>query len=153
MGRRGREGGGVMARKPSARVVLNRNAIHEMLLAVADGASELARTVIDVAEPPDATPIGAGLVTSGGYLTHVNGQKIDGWGQDGKQPKPPRAARVSRGIGVVTVIGFGFPGRFQELGTIHHPPQPFLTPARDQVMPQATRIIGPIVRSRMARTR
>jgi HK97 gp10 family phage protein len=137
--------------KPSSRVVLNRGAIHKMLLAVADGASEVARTVVDVAEPPDATPIGTGLVTSGGYLTYVNGQKVDGWGQDGKQPKPPRAARVSKGVGVVAVVGFGFPGRFQEFGTIHHPAQPFLTPARDRVKPQVPSIMAPIVRSRMPR--
>jgi len=132
--------------------LLNRKVIDQMLVAVADGASELARTVVEVAEPPDATPIGAGLVTSGGYLTYVNGGKVDGWGQDGKQPKPPRAAKVRQGVGVVSVVGFGFPGRFQEFGTVHHAAQPFLTPARDRVMPQASSIIVPIVRSRMART-
>ena len=142
-----------MARGPSSRVLLNRKVIDQMLVAVADGASELARTVVEVAEPPDATPIGAGLVTSGGYLTYVNGGKVDGWGQDGKQPKPPRAAKVRQGVGVVSVVGFGFPGRFQEFGTVHHAAQPFLTPARDRVMPQASSIIVPIVRSRMARTR
>lgn len=142
-----------MARGPSARVVLNRRTLSEMALAAADGLAEVGRTVLDVADPPDATPIGQGLVTSGGYLVYVNGKKVDGYGQDGKQPKPPRAARVSKGAGIAVVVGWGFPGRFQEFGTIHHAPQPFATPARDQVTPQSASIMAPIVRGRLARLR
>ena len=136
--------------KPSARVVLNRSRLAALTLSVADGMAEVARTVLDTADPPDATPFGAGLVTSGGYLVYVNGQKTAGYGQDGKQPKPPRAARVSRGSGVAVVTGYGFPGRFQEFGTVHHAPQPFFTPAVDAVLPHATDIIrsvtGPAVK-------
>lgn len=139
-----------MARKPAARVVLNRSRLTDVGLAIADGVMELGRTIIEVADPPDATPFGEGLVTSGGVLVYVNGKKVDGWGQDGRQPKPPRAARVSRGEGVVGVVGWGFPARFQERGTVHHAAQPFGTPAVDQTVPHANDIIGAVVRPRLA---
>ena len=134
-----------MARKPSTRVVLNRSKFSEALLATADGLAELCKVVLDVAEPPDATPFGEGLVTSGGYLVYVGDKKVAGGGQDGKQPKKPRAFRVKGSTQLAAIVGYGFPGRFQELGVIHHPAQPFLTPAVDATSAKAVEIMKPIV--------
>jgi len=128
-----------MARGPSARVVLNRAALDRAILAVADGFGEAAKLSIEIAEPPDASPFGVGLTKRGGMLLYVNGKKIWGWGRDGKQPKKPRAANVSSGI--VAIAGFGFPGRFQEFGTIHHGAQPFLTPAMLAIKAQIPAIV------------
>ena len=50
---------------------------------------------------------------------------------------------------ILAIVGFGFPGRFQELGTVHQPAKPFLTPAVSQVEPQAIAILERIVRPRL----
>lgn len=138
-----------MARKASARVVLNRQAIDRVILAVGDGALAVGEEIVREAKPPDATPYGSGLVTAGGWLGYVDGKKIGGGGLDGKQPKPPRSVGVSRTKGIVILAGFGFPGRFQELGTINHPAQPFLTPAADSVLPKAPSIMERHVRPKL----
>lgn len=135
-----------MARRPSARVVLNRARLDDAVLAVADGMAEAARESIETANAPDRTPYGVGLTMRGGFLAYVNGKKIGGAGRDGRQPKKPRAVNTRSGI--VVIAGFGFPGRFQELGTIHHGAQPFLTPA---MFGARGRILGWIRRSVSAR--
>lgn len=117
-----------MAKKPSAKVVLHRESLDRMVLAVADGFHEAGMIGLEAAKPPDAEPYGKGLVTAGGTTTYVHGKKTAGYGQDGKQPAKPRALNV-RESSIVTIVGFGFPGRFQEEGTARHPAQPFLTPA------------------------
>lgn len=134
-----------MARGPSARVVLNRKALAGLTLALADGMEELARTIVETADPPDAPPYGQGLAARGGWLVYANGKKVAGGGLDGKQPKKPRAWRASRD-GVSAVAGFGFPARFQEFGTVNHAAQPFLTPAVGRVRPYVEDIMGPVVR-------
>jgi len=134
-----------MARGPSARVVLNRAAMRAVQVAIADGLFEVARTIVDVADPPDATPFGVGLVTQGGVLAYIGDKKVGGWSQRGTQPKKPRAVKV-RGRGeIMAVAGFGFPGRFQETGTVHHAAQPFLTPAANRTVDHAAEIMAPIV--------
>jgi hypothetical protein len=140
-----------MATKRHARVRLSRAAIDGVRLALADGVHAVAKAIVTEADPPDATPFGTGLVTSGGTLAYVGAKKVDGWGQDGKQPKKPRALRVAGQDAIVAVAGFGFPGRFQEFGTAHHRAQPFLTPARDRVAPRAAGIMRQATAYRLAR--
>jgi hypothetical protein len=140
-------------RDRSSRVVLNRRAIDGVTLAVADGAHEVAKTIVREARPPDATPFGEGLVTSGGTLLYHGSKKLDGFGLDGRQPKKPRAFRTPSTSGIAAIAGFGFPGRFQEFGTVHHPAQPFLTPARNQVEPRVPSIMARTAKYRIARLR
>jgi hypothetical protein len=106
-----------------ARVVLNRQALADIDRRFAQGLENLAEAVLQVADPPDATPFGVGLVDQGGYISYVDGKRVGG-----TTTTKPKTLRV-RGRGVVVGVGFGFPGKFQELGTEHHPPQPFLMPA------------------------
>lgn len=141
-----------MARKRNARVKLNRKAVDGVELAIADGLNAVVETIVRVARPPDATPFGEGLVTSGGWMTYVGGKKVDGGGLDGRQPKKPRAFRV-KSAHIVALAGFGFPGRFQEFGTVNHGAQPFFTPARDQVIPQIESIVRKNAAYRIARIR
>lgn len=141
-----------MARQRNARVKLNRKAIDGVRLAIADGAHEIARTIVMEADPPDATPYGAGLVTNGGTLVYVDGRKVDGWALDGTQPRKPRGARTPKGA-IVAVAGFGFPARFQELGTVRQPARPFLAPARDRVAARAASIMARTAKYRIARLR
>lgn len=138
-----------MARKPSARVVLNRQALGELRVAWADGALAVGEHIIRLARPPDRTPYGAGLVTRGGWLGYVGNKKIGGGGLDGKQPKKPRSFRVRGTEQIQIIAGFGFPGRFQEFGTTNHAAQPFLSPAVDAGVGEAPRIMERIVRPKL----
>lgn len=141
-----------MARKPSARVVMNRGALDKVTLALADGTLAAAEHIVRAADPPDATPYGEGLVIRGGWLAYVGPNKVGGGGLDGKQPKKPRSMKV-RGTGnqIHVIGGFGFPARFQEEGTINHPAQPFLTPALNQAGGDAADIIARTVRPLLRR--
>lgn len=134
-----------MARKPSARVVLNRSRLNELQLAVAEGLEEVAKTIVETADPPDATPFGEGLVTRGGWLVYAGDKKVGGGSLDGTQPKKPRAFRVKGTNAITAIAGFGFPARFQEFGTVKQAAQPFFTPAVDRVAPHAAEIMASIV--------
>lgn len=141
-----------MARKPSQRVVLAREALTAVGLAIADGLFEVGRTIIETADPPDSPldpyPIGEGLVKQGGVLVYVHGEKVAGWSQRGLQPAKPRARTSSSAAamaderkGIVALVGWGFPGRLVNNGTINHPPNPFGSRAFDGVAPHAAEII------------
>jgi hypothetical protein len=142
-----------MARKPSARVVLNRASMSRVELALADGLGAVATAILQSADPPDATPYGTGLVDRGGMLVYIGDRKVAGMGLDGRQPRKPRSVRVRGTHGTQAIVGFGFPGRFQELGTIRHAAQPFLTPAADRVLPMAPRIMAAVVGPALKRIR
>lgn len=119
-----------MARKASARTVLNRKALNDIAGALADGMGMLGAAVIERADPPDAEPFGKGLVTTGDWGVWAGTKKVLG------SATKPRTERLSR-TGLTMLVGFGFPGRFQEKGTINHPAQPFLTPAVMAEFPDA----------------
>lgn len=137
-----------MARKPGARVVLNRQALDRLHLVIAEGVEEIARTIVETAEPPDATPFGEGLVTSGGWAVYAGSRKVGGGSLDGTQPNKPRAFKANP-TGITGIAGFGFPARFQEVGTVHHDAQPFLTPASKQVSGHAGEIMRGVVGPRL----
>ena len=123
------------------RLVLNRAALDAITLGMADGLLVLADAVVAAAEPPDAAPFGEGLVTTGGTIAYVLGKKVGGSGV-----KKPTAMKV-RKMGVAVAGGFGFPARFQELGTVNQPAHPFLTPALMATVPGA----GPFIRAAVAK--
>jgi hypothetical protein len=140
-----------MARGPSARVVLNRRAMTEVELSIADGIVDLGQAIVEAANPPDAAPYGEGLVTRGGVLVYYGPGKVGGWGEDGRQPKKPRAFRVAGARGITAAIGFGFPGRFQEFGTVHHGAQPFFVRAFNAVGRLSSQVMRPTVSARLRR--
>lgn len=109
-----------MARKN--RAVLNREALHELDLRVAGGLEAVALEILGKVDAPDATPFGEGLVERGGLISYVDGRRVGG-----DADKKPDAMRV-RGQGVVVGVGYGWPGRWQETGTVNQPPRPFFTP-------------------------
>jgi hypothetical protein len=135
----------------SARVVLNRANLNELGLAVATGLEAVVEDVVREADPPDATPYGAGLVTSGGWLVYSRRRKVAGGSLTNRQPKKPRGLRLEDGI--VAVAGFSFPGRFQEIGTVHHRAQPFLWPSWTRVAGSVPQRMAPAVRAYLARRR
>lgn len=110
--------------------MINRRALDAIAGSFADAMGDMGQAIIDVAKPPDATPFGQGLVTSGGWGVWAGTKKVGG------EAQRPKGLRVSRAE-VTLFVGFGFPGRFQETGTVHQPARPFLTPAAVQILPQA----------------
>lgn len=139
-----------MARKPAARVVLNRAALDSLHLALAEGIEEVARTIVETAEPPDATPYGVGLVDSGGWAVYAGSKKVGGGSLDGTQPNKPRAFKPLP-TGITGIAGFGFPARFQETGTVSQPARPFLWPSAMRVAGSAPEIMKSIVGPRLGR--
>lgn len=133
-----------MARKTSARVILNRQKVNEVRLAVADGLLAFGQSIVDVADVPDAAPFGVGLVTHGGAVVYIDGRKVGG---DATKPSRERVPRP----GISGFVGFDFPARFQEIGTVHQDAQPFLWPAAMRQAPHAGEIMKPAAAARLGR--
>jgi hypothetical protein len=132
------------------RIELNRQALNEVAGAFADGVFEVGKAIVENADPPDAAPFGEGLVTRGGVLAYHGSRMIGAWSLSGKKPKKPRKVKVRAEEGnVYAIVGFTFPGRFQETGTINHAAQPFLTPAVNQTRGQAAAILDRVVRPKL----
>jgi hypothetical protein len=125
--------------KGARKMVLNRAAVDQIILATADGLFELAKSIVQNADVPDAAPYGVGLVQGGGAVAYVGKKRVAEWSKTGDTVKKPRAAKLSpKGTDGVTVIfGYGFPGRFQEVGTVKQAAKPFLTPATMAELPAA----------------
>ena len=138
--------------RKSSRLVFNRGAVDAVRLGVADGLYDLGHAVVWNARPPDAEPYGVGLITRGGVMAWVDGKIVAREGKDGKAPRKPRALRLAR-PGITICVGWGFPARFVELGTILHAAQPFLTPAFYAELPSAERYIRPRLKFRLSRIR
>lgn len=134
-----------MARKQriAKSVVLNRSVLDALLLGYADGFQEVGDRIIDRAEQqaPDQPPLGKGLVGSGRAVTFWRGKRVGGVGS------PPRGSVLRQGL--TTIVGFGFPGRFNEEGTQHQPARPFLTPAIVAEVPGAAAVIAPAAQRRV----
>jgi hypothetical protein len=125
------------------RMVINRAAVDQIILATADGLFELGKKIVADADVPDAAPYGVGLVQGGGVIAFVGNKRVAVWSKTGDSVKKPRAAKLSPkgSMGVTVVFGYGFPGRFQEAGTIHQPSKPFLTPSALATLPAAEDLI------------
>lgn len=143
-------------RGPSKRVVLRREKLSEATRIVADGLVEAGKVIVENASavapdsPLDPYPIGEGLVKQGGVLAYVGNDKVDGWSIRGPQPAKPRAARpITKRHSVSVFVGFGFPARLVETGTVDTVAQPFLTPTRDRLASAIPRIVGDVTRPRI----
>jgi hypothetical protein len=135
--------------KPTTRVVLNRKAFDAVSLGIADGLFEVALAVLDVVEVPDAPPKGQGLIQGGAAMAWVGKRKVNGTTIGGRQVTKPRSLRLQDGQ-ATAIVGFGFPARFVELGTVDAPAEPFLTPAVATITPDAEVIISPAIQKRLA---
>jgi hypothetical protein len=133
-----------------SKIKFNRSKVHELDLIIADGLFAVGQQIIETGMPnaPDSPeepyPLGEGLPRQGGVLAYVDGKKVAGWSGRGTQPRAPRAAKVSRHMGIIVIVGWGFPARFNEIGTVHQAPHPFVAPARDEVLPRGISILRPV---------
>lgn len=135
--------------RSKSRMELNRKAFDAITLAQVDGLHAVALEVIATTRPPDAPPIGEGLVQGGGTLAYLGNKKVAGEMQDGRNVSKPRSLRVKAGE-MVAIAGWGFPGRFVEKGTVDTPSEPFLTPAVNRVTPSGERIITEGIREHLS---
>lgn len=72
---------------------------------------------------------GYGLKHNWGVMAWANGKVVKALGADGSpRVTKPRGMRTSP-VGADAMVGFGFPGRYNETGTVEHPAAPFLAPA------------------------
>jgi hypothetical protein len=138
-------------RKTSARVVMNRAALNEVGEAVAMGIEVALEVIVREADPPDAPPYGQGLKQRGGWIVYHGTKKVAGGSISGKQPRKPRE-RLTPGA-ITGIAGFGFPGRFQEMGTVHHSAQPFLWPALLSNLDNIDDLMAPATRAHLNRSR
>lgn len=131
-----------MARKVNARTVVNRQALDAIRAGIVDAMEAMGQRVLSVARVPDAPPYGQGLVETGDFGVWSDGKKVAGGASK------PKGVTVKRGA--TLIVGFGFPGRFVELGTVKMAAQPFLTPAMNEVIPGAADFLKPAVRKKLA---
>jgi hypothetical protein len=116
-----------MAGRVSARTVVNRAALDAIRGAFVDGMAAMGTALVAGTHPPDDDPIGVGLVKEGDWAVWSDGKKVAG---TGAKPKG-----VTTRHGVTLVVGYPFPARFNELGTIHQPARPFFTPTVLRIVP------------------
>jgi hypothetical protein len=130
-------------RRMSKSVVINRAALTELGLGIADGLLEIGERAIELSRPnvPDAPPEGKGLVQSGSWVVYIDKKKVGG------------TATISRADkkGIVLYAGYGFPGRFNEIGTINQPARPFFAPAFLAAVRDITPTLKPHVAERLRR--
>lgn len=136
-------------RGPSKRVVMNREAVGALLVGYADGLHQVGLDVIAAAHVPDAPPLGVGLVNKWGVATVAVGKRVASSGPVGNIPREGAAPKGS----ITTVVGYGFPGRFVELGTSDTAPQPFLTPAIGAVVGGAGATVAESIKAHLAKVR
>lgn len=129
----------------SKSVQINRAALTALGQGIADGLAAVGARTLELAAPnvPDEPPIGKGLVQSGSYVVYIQKKKVAG---------NATLARVDK-KGIVLYVGFGFPGRFNEIGTIHQPARPFLSPAFVQAVSDITPTLRPHVAARLRAVR
>lgn len=142
-----------------ARFEINHAALDATTMGLADGLFDVARAIVRVAETraPDAEtgfyyprgsdPVprraGQGLVQHGAAMAWVEGKQVNRTQtEDGRVPKKPRTLTLkSQASSVVAVAGFAFPAAFNELGTLHQPAKPFLTPSVAEVVGSDAQVI------------
>jgi hypothetical protein len=136
-----------MARKINARTVANKRALDAITRGLVDGMADLGRTILHDTRPPDEPPLGKGLVATGDWGVWNGTRKVDG------TATKPKTVRLERNGGITLIVGYGFPGRFNELGTINQPARPFLTPAVLEEIPSTEDHLKAPVRRALAEVR
>lgn len=136
-----------MARKPNARVELNRSKLNEVQLGIAQGLHELAVSIAqDASSQVTVSTDDWHIRDHWGAATYVDGKKVLDTSSDGSATAKPREFRAPKGLSAIA--GFDFPARFLEVGTSDTAAQPFLSPASTRGAERA----GPIIRDALAPT-
>lgn len=162
----------------SARTVINYKALTAIQAGFVDGFAAMGKAIIERTRPPDAPPIGQGLVQEGAWGVWAGGKKVAQsdptpvqtieetvtGGSFGHAVKVHKARKIGGAVtkprqvklprsGIVLVAGYDFPARFNEFGTIHQPARPFFTPSIMAEIPSTSDYIRKPVRERLAKVR
>ena len=133
-------------------IKLNRRAFDAIALGMADGLFASGQDIVHAisAQAPDSPKppwgLGGGLVKQGGVIAYVDGRKVGDYALDGKTPKKPRAVKIRDIRGqIVVIVGWGFPARFVNFGTIRSRANPFFNRGVAEELPQtAGRLREPV---------
>lgn len=134
-----------------ARVIMNRGALDELQLGMADGLLQLGERILADAranaprDPEIAAKRGVPMMADTGHVVvYALGKKVGG--EEGETGKP-RRMKTSKGSADLGVWFSSPLSHFAELGTIKEPARPFLTPALMANIGDT----GPYVRASMAK--
>lgn len=123
------------------RIRLNLDPVY---VAISDGLFECARKIAEsaAAKAPDDPDVyvpgtgrepqpytGYGLRHNWGVMGWTNGKVTKALGADGSSAVTKPRGMKTTPTGADAMVGFGFPGRYNETGTVHHGATPFLAPA------------------------
>lgn len=133
-------------------MVINRKTVDQVSLIIGDGMKAVGIAIVQETQPPDAPPLGEGLVRHGGTIVYVGKKKTAEWSIDGTTVKKPRAFKPDA-VSPSAAVGFDRPARFDEMGTVHQPARPFFWPAVRRVMPRIPGIMAQACKYRFARLR
>ncbi len=128
------------APRTTARLVLNQSVLNDVQKALAFGLLNLGEKIAKdaAASVPYATdPLH--VREQWGVAVYVDGKKVGDLSYDGTATAKPRAFRTGKGL--MGIVGFGFPGRFLEMGTSDTRAQPFLSPAAQRAVGSAVETI------------
>lgn len=130
-----------MARKPSARVELNRSKLNEIQLGIAQGLHNLAVSIAeDASSSVEVSTDEWHIRDHWAAATFVDGKKVLDTSADGSATAKPRAFRAPAGLSAIA--GFDHPARFHEVGTTDTAAAPFLSPAATRGAARAGTIIA-----------
>jgi hypothetical protein len=132
----------VTAPRTTARLVLNQSVLNDVQKALAFGLLNLGEKIAQEASANAAVSEDeryGHVRDQWGAAVYVDGKKISDISADGSAVNKPRAFRAGKGL--AGLVGFGFPGRFLEVGTSDTRAQPFLSPAAQRAVGSAVETI------------
>lgn len=135
-------------RRKGSRMMINRAAADQLNLIIADGLLAVGTTLIQETQPPDAPPLGEGLVRHGGVVVYLGGKKVGQYSTDGSNVPKPRAIKAKE-FEIQAGVGFPHPARWDELGTVHQPARPFFWPRVQRIVPRIPGIMRATVSQRL----
>lgn len=102
-----------------------------VIVAISDGLYAVALRIAEAASSaaPDEPPFNVGLPRNYGVMQWALGKVVGAVSGTGSTAVSKPRGFSAKGTEAAAVVGFGFPGRFNELGTVHQPSRPFLGPA------------------------
>lgn len=129
--------------RTNARTVINRKALTAIRAGLVDGVEDLGRAIVARINPPDDPTTSETIGVD--YGVWADGRKVAGGATK------PRSQSVRKGV--TLVVGVGFPGRFNEIGTVHQPARPFFTPEVLAEIPETAGYLRPAVKRAIGGTR
>lgn len=147
--------------RAAAKIEMNRKALDEFQLGMADGLGEMGKRVLDeshsiaaaypavapgtpggLRDPAAAAERGAKmLMDTGRVIVYLDGKNVGRLGIDVDVTSKPKGMRARKGEVSMEVAYFSKLAHLVELGTIKMPARPFLLPAAHKIIPDARKYV------------